>query len=99
MLITGELTIIALALNLTHPRLAALGAHQLHVRGVQRRLPLDHAALDLALRIRLGVALDEVHALDHHAVLLGQHLEHASLLAAVLARHHRDGVVLLDRCR
>ena len=45
-------------------RLAALGADQLHVRRVQRRLALDQPALDVALRVRLGVALDDVHALD-----------------------------------
>jgi hypothetical protein len=32
--------------------LSALGAHQLHVAGVQRALALDDPALDVALRVR-----------------------------------------------
>ena len=46
---------------------------QHHVRGVNRRLALGDAALDVLLWVRAGVALDEVHALDHHAALVGQH--------------------------
>ena len=64
----------------------------------QRRLALDHAALDLLLRVGLGVALDDVHALDDDAVLRRQDLEHAATLAAILAGDHDDVVVLPDGC-
>ena len=76
---------------------AALGAQQLDVRRMQRRFPLDDAALDIALRIRLRVALDHVHAFHDEPVLRSHHFQHAPLLAAVLARDDEDVVVLPKR--
>src|SRR5689334_4173306 len=65
---------------------------------MQRTFALDDAALDVALRIRTRVALDDVHALDDHAVADRQHLEDATLLAFVLAGRHDDRVVPANRC-
>jgi hypothetical protein len=65
---------------------------------MQRRLALDYAALDLALRIRLGVPLDEIHALDDEPVLRRHDLEHASALAPVLTGDDHDVVVAAYRC-
>src|SRR5690606_1176048 len=67
---------------------AALGADQLHVRSVQRGFLLEDAALDATLRVRPRMALDEIDALDDEAVLVGDHAQHAALLAAILARDH-----------
>src|SRR5262249_9771909 len=77
---------------------ATLRAHQLHVRGVQRRFALHDPALDVAAGIRLGVALDHVHAFDDQAVLVRDHFQDAALLAAILAADHQHVVVLPKRC-
>jgi hypothetical protein len=50
--------------------------------------------LDVLLRVRPGVALDDVHAFDDDAVPLGQHLQHAPALAAILAGQDDHFVVL-----
>jgi hypothetical protein len=78
--------------------LAALRAHELDVAGVQRAFTLDDPALDVALRVRSRMALDDVHALDDETVLLGEHLEHSPALAAVLAGRDDDRVVAANRC-
>jgi hypothetical protein len=39
------------------------------------------------------VALDDVHAFHHEAVLLGKDLQHAAALPAILAGHDDDVVV------
>src|SRR5947199_316656 len=78
---------------------AAFGAHELHVRRVQRGLALDDPALDVLARIRPRMALDHVHAFDDEPVLLGQHLQDAAALAAVLARGDEHVVVLSNRSR
>ena len=79
----------------------ALGADQLHVRRVQRRLALDDPALDPLARVRLGVPLDQVDALDDEArraaLLRRQHLQDPAALAAVLPRDHQHVVVLPQR--
>src|SRR5439155_14835786 len=62
---------------------AAFGAHELNVRGVQRRLALDDAALDVLARVGPRVPLDHVDALDDQAVLPGgsrKHLQDAAAL-------------------
>src|SRR5688572_2137090 len=64
---------------------------------MHRALALDDAALDVALRVRLRVALDDVDTLDDDAVLRRQHLEHPAALAAVAARRDDDVVVLPNR--
>src|SRR5690349_8111459 len=61
---------------------------------MQRRLFLDDAALLRPARLR--VALDQVDALDHHAVLLGQRAQDLAGLAALAARDDHHGVVLAD---
>ena len=78
-------------------QLAAVRIHQHDVRGVNGRLALDDAALDLLLRVGLGVALDQVDALDHHPALVRQHAQHAAALAAIAPGDHLDFVVLADR--
>src|SRR5688572_14512060 len=74
-------------------RLAALGAHELDVARVQRALAFHDPALDVLLRIRLRVPLDDVHAFDDEAVLHGEHFQHSPALAAVLPGRHHDLVV------
>ena len=76
--------------------LAALPAHDLDVAGVDGRLALGDAALDVALRVGPRVPLDEAHSLHDHPVLLGQDLEDLALLAGVAAGDHQHGVVLLE---
>ena len=63
--------------------------------GVQRRLALDDAALDVLLRVRPRVALDEVHALDDQPALVRNHAQHAAALAAIAARRSTIDVVVL----
>jgi hypothetical protein len=65
---------------------------------VQAGLALDQASLDLTLRVRLRMPLDDVHALDNEAVLVRDDLQHAPALAAILAGDHHDVVVLPNRC-
>ena len=76
--------------------LAALGAQQLDGARVERALTFDDAALDVALRIRLRVTLDGVHALDDHTVLGGDDAEDPPPLPAILARCDHDVVVAAD---
>src|SRR5262245_43859417 len=76
--------------------LAALPADQHHVREVQGALALDDAALTDLLGRSL-MPLDEVHPLDDHPLLLGQHDEHLAPLALLLAGDDLDRVVPLDR--
>src|SRR5207244_9024913 len=45
---------------------------------------------------RARVALDDVQVLDDHALVPRMRLEHAALLAAVLAGEDVDGVAFLD---
>ena len=66
--------------------------------GVQRGFPLHHAALDVALRVGLGVPLDHVHAFDDEAVLVRDDAHDPAALAAVLPGRHDDVVVLSNRC-
>src|SRR5262249_16788136 len=73
----------------------ALGVVELNVREVDRRLPLEDPALH-ALLARLGVALDEVYLLDHHALLLLVHRQHAAGLALAVAGDHLNGVAAPD---
>src|SRR4030095_732399 len=76
--------------------LVVVGRDDHHVRDVDRSLALGDAALDVALRVGPGVALDEVHALHHHAPLVRQHLQHLAALAACAAGDDLDQVVLAD---
>ena len=76
--------------------LVVVGRDDHHVRHVDRGLALGDAALDVALRVGLGVALDEVDALHQQPALLGQHLQHLAALAAVAAGDDLHQVVLLD---
>src|SRR5439155_21547733 len=88
---------------LPHPRrLVARPAHDLHVRDVHEQLRVDDAGL-LELRAAAGllargalVLLRARDALHHDAALAGQHVDDAAGLAAVLAVHHPNVVVLLD---
>src|SRR6476620_6247670 len=54
-----------------------------HVRNVDRRFALDHAAGLAGLRVRLGVALDDVDVGDDD--LVAGHAHHVTTLALVLA--------------
>ena len=68
---------------------------------MDRAFLLDHTA-DLLGALRAGdllrslMALDDVEALDVHAVLLGLDAQHLAALAAVLAADHEHLVVGLD---
>src|SRR5262245_61592699 len=77
-------------------RLAAFAADDHQIARVHRRLALQDAALDVALRVRPRVLADEVHALDDRAPLGGVGPQDPGLAAAILARQHHHGVVLLD---
>src|SRR4029077_745222 len=77
-------------------RLAALAADDHQDARVHRRLALQDAALDVALRIWARVLADEVDALDDRPPLRGVDAQDAGLAAPVLPRQHDDGVVLLD---
>src|SRR5262245_11754489 len=73
-------------------RLVAAAAEQLHVRSVEGGLLLDDAAL-LLDPARLHVALDEVEALDHDAVPVGEDTEDLAGLAALAPGDDDHGVV------
>src|SRR5258706_10631831 len=68
--------------------LAGGGGEPHHGRDVDGRLALDDPAGLVGLRVRLGVALDQVDVLDGDAVFA--HLEHVALLAFVFAGDHDD---------
>src|SRR5205807_8065358 len=84
-------------------RLAAVLAHEHHVRQIDEQLGVDDAALlqllaagrTLALRPR--VLLGPGHAVDQDAALLGEHPDDPALASLVLARDDPDLVVLVDR--
>src|SRR3546814_2106184 len=61
---------------------------------MDRRLALDHAARLVGLRIRLGVALDDVDV--RHDDLVAHDAHHVALLALVLAGGDDHAVTLLD---
>src|SRR3546814_5358567 len=65
-----------------------------HVGNMDRRLALDHAARLVGLRIRLGVALDDVDV--RHDDLVAHDAHHVALLALVLAGGDDHAVTLLD---
>src|SRR5207249_2109879 len=74
----------------------AVRAHEHDVRVVERRLEVDDATLgDLHASTalpRLGVPLEQVHALDHDLVLVGDGAQDLALLALVLARGDDHGI-------
>src|SRR5690606_41434536 len=61
---------------------------------MDRRFALDHAARLVGLRIRLGVALDQVHV--GHDDLVADDAHHVAALALVLAGGDDHVVALLD---
>src|SRR5688572_25204145 len=67
---------------------------QHHVGNVDRRLALDHAAGLAGLRVRLGVALDDVDV--GHDDFVAGHADHVTLLALVLAGDDDNLVALAD---
>jgi len=75
-------------------QLAALGAFDHHVRGVQRHRLLDDARLHDA-PTALHVLLGDVQPLDDHLVLAGHRAQHLTLFATVLAREDTDGVAFM----
>src|SRR6185312_15852236 len=62
---------------------SALGADNHEIRDLDGRFVLGDAALDLALGIGAGVALDHHHRLDQRAALGGIGAQHLALLALV----------------
>src|SRR5580692_6732386 len=76
--------------------LTAAGADDHHVGNVDGRFFFDDAALDVFLRIRPRVALDDRDVLDHQAIRFGVDREHASGLARVAPGHHFDVVALAN---
>jgi hypothetical protein len=90
-----------LALDAHTGRLAGVRVDQHHVRDVDRALHLDDAAellgaLGVAQRARLGVALDDVGALDEDLLLARVNPQDAAGLALVLAGDDAHGVVPAD---
>src|SRR5665647_66667 len=75
--------------------LAARGADEHHVGRVDRRLALDHAALRVGLRVRLGVLLHHVEPLEDDAAVLGVDTRHLGGLPRLLAAHDPHLVALL----
>jgi hypothetical protein len=61
---------------------------------MDRSFTLDHAAGNACLRVRLGVALDDIQAGDDHAVAVNAN--DFALLALVLAGIDDNLVALLD---
>src|SRR3569833_4078239 len=75
---------------------AALGGiEQRDIRDVYRRLSLDDAAGRAASGITLGVALDHVDVLHHHAIVV-THGQHRAALALVFTSDHDDVITLFD---
>src|SRR6185503_17855722 len=74
----------------------ALAADHHHVAGVDGRLAFGDAPLDVALRVGLGVLLDETHALHDDPVFGREDLQHLPLLARVTAGDDLHRVVLLE---
>src|SRR5262245_8201218 len=66
------------------------------VGNMDRRFLFDDAALDVALRIRPGVPLDHLDALDHDLLVFRHHNQHAARFAAILAAQNEHFVILFD---
>src|SRR5690348_8274824 len=83
--------------------LAGSGVEQHDIGDMDGCLALDDAARLVELRIRLGVALDQVEVLHEHAI--ADHARDFAALALALARGHdhliafSDSVHSLDLCR
>src|SRR5487761_1900020 len=67
---------------------------QHHVRQMNGGFALDDAAGLDGLRIRLGVALDQIDVLHEHAI--GRDAQHLALLALVFAGDHDDVVTFAN---
>src|SRR5262249_38301055 len=76
---------------------AALWTYQLNVRRVQRRLPLDDAALDVPARIRPRMALDHVDTFNDQPVSIRKNFQNAAALAAVFAGDDQHVIVPANR--
>src|SRR5262249_8393339 len=63
----------------------ALAAPERDVGHLERAFLLEDPAARVALG-GLGVAIDRVHALDHHAPVVREQAQHATALALLLAR-------------
>ena len=87
--------LVALDLHGNAGTLAALGADDLNLAGVDRGFTLHDAAL-FALTAGLDVAGDHVAAFHNDLTLAGDGAQDLALLALVLAGQDNDSVVLLD---
>src|SRR5712664_2921778 len=76
--------------------LPAAPADDHHVRNIDSRFLLHDSALDIFLRIRPRVPLDDSDVLHHHGVLLRVDGQHAPTLARVFAGEHFDVVALAN---
>src|SRR6476660_1532911 len=74
--------------------LAGGRVEQHHVGNMDRRFALDHAARLDDLRVRLGVALDDVDVRDDD--LVAGHAHHFAALALFLYGYHDHLVALAD---
>src|SRR5262245_10425051 len=91
---------LAAVVQLAHPdsgRLAVRRVQQHHVRDMNRRFALDDAPL-AHLLARPLVLLHQVEPLDDDTALVRQDAQHASALAALLARDHHHRVALPHMC-
>src|SRR6266850_3356735 len=83
--------------RVSDPRvLPAAPADDQHVRNVDPRFFLHDSALDIFLRIRPRVPLDDSDVLHHYGVLLRVDGKYASALARILAGNHLDVVALAN---
>src|SRR5207247_2246616 len=80
-------------------RLAALAADRHEIAEIDGRLALQDPALDVLLRVRLGMLADEVHALDDRPSLRGEHAQHAPGAPLALPGQDQHGVVPPDAPR
>src|SRR5579859_5974110 len=76
--------------------LSAAGADDQHVRDVHRAFFFHNAALDVLVRIRARVTLDDVGVLHNNGVLRGIHGQYAPALAGVAPGHHLHLVALAN---
>src|SRR5580692_9610217 len=74
----------------------AASANDQHIRNVDARFFLHDPALDVLLRIRPGVALDDAYVLHHYSVLLCVDGKHTAALAGVFSGDHFHIVTLAD---
>jgi hypothetical protein len=67
-----------------------------HIGNVDGRFALHNSALNIFLRVRTSMPLDQLNALNHDSLFVGDDYEYAPGLASILATKDINVVVLLD---